>query len=144
MVEIADIENAYTAKPLGADGVGHAVPPAVQPPAGFLNRNEEEVVINRWVALAAGTDERRVEDRLLRVRDVPHLKAVVVALKDVVTLEGHVRVDELVLPRSRRVVEARHDGLVDHELQILDRGSGVVVAGLEPYSRVVGARRIRG
>src|SRR5262245_33380917 len=104
MVEIADIENAYTAKPLGAAGVGHAVPSAVQSPASFLDRDEEEVVIDRWVPLAAGTDERRAKNRFLRVRDVPHLKAVVVALEDVVTLEGHVRVDELVLPRRRRVV----------------------------------------
>src|SRR5947209_1435746 len=80
-------------------------PAAVEAGAGLLDRQEQQVLVHRRIALPAGTDQGGSERRLLRVRDVPDLQAVVVALEDVVPAEGKVRVDERVLARCRRVEE---------------------------------------
>ena len=57
---------------------------AVEAAGQILARDEEQVLVDRHVALRRGAEVRRLERRLARVGDVPDLIAVVVALNGVV------------------------------------------------------------
>src|SRR2546422_8032960 len=67
---------------------------AVDAPAQTLARDEEEILIDRHVALRRRTKECGLEDGPARVRDVPDLVAVVVALDGVMTGEREVGVGD--------------------------------------------------
>ena len=47
-------------------GRRHALRAAVEPAARLLDRHEQQVAVDRHVALAAGADDRREQLRLLR------------------------------------------------------------------------------
>ena len=60
----------------GLTGVGHALRPAVHPPARLLDRHEQQVVVDGEIALAARTRHRHVQLRLARILDVVEVEAV--------------------------------------------------------------------
>src|SRR5512143_70197 len=93
MRDVRDVENAYAANPLLAHGVLHALTAAVDASRVSLGRHEQQVLVDRDVALRGGAIVADLESRLARIRDIPDLIAVVVALNDVRAREGEVRVD---------------------------------------------------
>ena len=66
--------------------------PAVGAPVRHLDREEQQVPPDRWIALPAGTRIRQPEDGIARGGDVPDLEAVDVPLEDEVPPEGQVGV----------------------------------------------------
>ena len=78
--------------PLLAHAVLDALRAAVQPAAGVLRRHEEQVSVDRHVALLGEADVMIGEHGLERVGDVPDLEAAEVALVDVVAAEREVGV----------------------------------------------------
>ena len=73
---------------------GEALGTAVDAAAGLLDRHEQQVAVHRDIALAARADERAVQHRVVRVRDVVDLEAVEAADDGTVTGEGEIGVDE--------------------------------------------------
>ena len=74
---------------------------AVDAAARLLDRHEEQVAVDRHVALPAGADDRGEQPRLLRRLDVVGVEAVEVAEEHVGAAERHVGVGE-VQPAARR------------------------------------------
>ena len=134
VVDVADVEDPEPAQPVLAHGVTHALGAAVQPRRQVLAGDEEQVLVDRDVALAGGADVPGDQLRLARLLDVPHLEAVVVALDEILAGEGHVRVGDPGELLGRRV-------LGDH-LQVPHRLARIVQAGLEADPRI-GAGRLR-
>ena len=91
---VADVEDADAAESLGADGRLHALEAAIEPAARLLDRHEQQVAVDRHVALSAGADHRREQPRPPRILDVVGVEAVVVADDRVGALEGEVGVGE--------------------------------------------------
>src|SRR5262245_34650915 len=94
MIDVADVEDADAADALLAHRVLHALPAAVDAPARLLDGEEEQVSIESGIALATGAHERAAQLRIVRIGDVPHLKAVESALHDDVPLEREIAVQE--------------------------------------------------
>ncbi len=94
IADVADIEDAETAEPVLADSVWDTLRPTVEARAQTLTRDEEEVPIDRNVALRCRAEVRRLERRRTRVGDIPHLIAVVIALDRVGTRECQVGVHD--------------------------------------------------
>src|SRR5690606_13767919 len=103
IADVRDVEDADAAQTVMAHRLGHALRPAVQPSAQALTGYEQQVAVDRHVALRRGADVADLEPRVCRIGDVPDLEPVVVALDHVIAREGEVRVrhaDEVV--RRRR------------------------------------------
>ena len=131
--DVGDVEDADAAQPIGAHRVPHALPAAVEPAAEALARDEEQIPVDGDVALRCRAVERLRQLRAGRVRDVPDLEAVVVALDRVVAGEREVGVgapDEL---SGRRIL--RDDLHVPRGL------ARIVQAGAEPDARIRRGRR---
>src|SRR2546427_11007310 len=88
----SDVCSSDLTQPHLADGILDPLGAAVDASAQALARDEEEVLIDRHVALRRRTEVRGLEDGPARVRDVPDLIAVVVALDGVMTGEREVGV----------------------------------------------------
>ena len=84
---------AQAAQALGAHRVAHALRAAVQAPREPLARDEEQVLVDRDVALRGGAHVPRGQLRLRRVADVPDLPAVEAALKNIVAGKSQIGVD---------------------------------------------------
>jgi hypothetical protein len=54
MIDVADVEDPDAAESFGADGPGHALRAAVDPAAPFFDGHEQQVLVDREIALAAG------------------------------------------------------------------------------------------
>ncbi len=65
LLEVGDVEDADAAEPLRARRARHAPRAAVEAAARLLDRHEEQVAVDRDVALAAGADDRRDQLRLV-------------------------------------------------------------------------------
>ena len=78
---------------------------AVHAVAGALRRNEEQVSVDRGVALARGADRGAAEHRARGVGDIPDLEAAEVALEDEVALEREVGVGERQAARPALTLE---------------------------------------
>ena len=83
-------------------GFGHALRAAVDAAAGLLDRHEQQVAVDRDVALAAGADDRRQQARALRALDVVGIEAVEVADHHVRAAEREVGVGEVEAAGARR------------------------------------------
>ena len=129
--DVADVEDADPADPLVAHRVLDALCAAVQAPAVGLAGDEQQVLVDRDIALRSGTNVAGREHRLRRIGDVPDLVPIVVALDRVLTQEGEIRI---------RVVEFRGLRRVRDEPHVPRRFTGIGQTGLESYPRV-GARR---
>ena len=83
-------------------GFGHALHAAVDAAARLLDRHEQQVAVDRDVALAAGADDRRQQARALRALDVVGVEAVEVAHHHVRAAEGDVGIGEVQAAGARR------------------------------------------
>ena len=130
--DVGDVEDADAAQPILADRLGHALDAAVDPPRQAFARHEQQVLVDRDVALRRRADIRHHRHRLGRVADVVDLEAVVVALDRVLPAERQigVRHAEKLLARRRR----RDQPHVPRRLR------GVPAAGREADARI-GTRR---
>src|SRR6476661_6351020 len=88
VVEVADVEDTHPPEPLAAHAVRYPLAPTVHAGAGLLDREKEQVLVDRRIVLPAGTDHRSPEGRRLRVGHVPDLEPVVIPQEDVVPAEG--------------------------------------------------------
>jgi hypothetical protein len=79
LADVADVEDADAAESFLADRLGDALEAAVDTAAGLLDRHEQQVAVDRDVALATGTDHRGQQLRLARILDVVGVEAVEVA-----------------------------------------------------------------
>src|SRR2546422_10601050 len=61
--------------------------------AEVLAGDEEKVAVDRDVVLGVGTHIEREQRGVARLRDVPHLEAVEVALNGVMACEGKIRIE---------------------------------------------------
>ncbi len=93
--DIADVEDAHAAEALGTDRRVDALRAAVETAARLLDRHEEQVAVDRHVALATRAHDRREQRRLLRRIDVVHVEAVEVAEEEIVLAERDVGVGEV-------------------------------------------------
>ena len=82
---------------------GASTPPVPQstPAARLLDRHDQQVAVDRDVALPARADHRGDEARVLRILDVVGIEAVEVAGEEVLALERQVGVGEVQPARSR-------------------------------------------
>ena len=103
LAEVADVEDADAAEALRRSTVsGHALRAAVDAAARLLDRHEQQVAVDRHVALAAGAHDRREQPRLLRRLDVVGVEAVEVAEEQVGAAEREVGVREVRAAAWRR------------------------------------------
>src|SRR5438105_6658858 len=103
--DVGDVEDANAANALLADRFLHALAAAVDAARLSLRRDEEQVPVDRDIALRCGAIVPDRQRRVLRIGDVPDLITVVVALDRVLAEEGKIRVRaalELALRRRRR------------------------------------------
>ena len=84
--DVADVEDPHALEPRADGRVGAAVDPG----AGLLDRHEQQVAVDRHVALAAGAHHVGDVGRVGRVGDVVDVEAVEVADEGVVAAEGEV------------------------------------------------------
>src|SRR2546425_7321836 len=94
MRDVRDVEETDAAHPVLAHGILHALRAAIEASAEVLAGDEEQVAVDRHVVLGVGTHIKRDERGVARLRDVPHLEAVEVALHGVMAREGNIRIEE--------------------------------------------------
>ena len=116
---------------------------AVETGARILRGEEEQVAIDRRVALLRAARRGVRERRRRRVGDVPDLEAAEVALVEVLPAERHVGVRER---QPTRIVRVEHVRLVAvrDELHPLRGDAGVIETGLQADARVVRRGRLLG
>ncbi len=100
--DVGDVEDAHAAEAFLADRLLHALDAAVDAAAGLFDRHEQQVAVDRDVALAAGADHRRQQARALRALDVVGVEAVEVADHHPLAAEGDVGVREVQSAGARR------------------------------------------
>jgi len=93
--DVADVEDAKSAQALLADGVLDALRAAVETSAISFAGDEEQVLVNRDIALRRGAEIPDLERRRSGIRDVPNLITVVIALNRVVSDEREVGVGDV-------------------------------------------------
>ena len=94
ILQIAHVEDPHAAEAFGAHRRRHALHAAIDAAARLLHRHEEQVPVDRHVALSARTDDGCQQARPARVLDVVGVEAVVVADDRLVALEGEVGIRE--------------------------------------------------
>jgi len=95
IVDVADVEDANSTQPILADRVLYATGAAVDPGGEIFARDEQEILVDRDIALRGRAEVRRLERRLAGIRDIPDLITAEASLNDVVAEEGQVGVDAL-------------------------------------------------
>ena len=101
-------------------------------PLRLLDRHEQQIAVDRQVALPAGADETSTASGCSGFEMSQICSPLKLPWNDVVPAEREVRVDEFVFARGRRVEEAGRPRLVGDELEVLDRFPCVVEPGLRP------------
>ena len=132
--DVGDVEDADAAQPILAHRLGNALDAAVEPPRQSFARHEQQVLVDRDVALRRRADIGHHRRRLDRIGDVVDLEAVVVALDGVLPRERQIRVrhSQKLLARRRR----RDQPHVPRRL------CGIPAAGRQAHARI-GTRRRR-
>ena len=92
-------------------GFGHALRAAIDAAARLLDRHEQQVAVDRDVALAARADDRREQPRALRALNVVGVEAVEVAHEQVRAAEREIGVGEVESAGARRRGRVRRVGL---------------------------------
>ena len=107
--DVADVEDADAAEALAAHRSLHALRAAIDPPARLLHRHDQEMAVDRHVALTAGAHHRRDQPGLVGSLDIVGVEPMIVADEDHVAAEGEIRVGEAGSIRQRRDrTEAAH------------------------------------
>ena len=91
-----------------ADGVLHALAAAVETAAVGLAGHEQQVLVDRHVALRRRAEERGLEHGVGGSGNVPHHVAVVIPLDHVIADEADVGIGRVELLRLRRVRDQPH------------------------------------
>ena len=128
--DVGDVEDAEPAQPVVADGVFHTLRAAIESAAISLARDEEQVLVNRHIALRRRAEIRRLEGRRARVGDIPDLVTVVAALYRVRPREREVGVRDAgeLFTRLRR----------RHEPQVPGCLGSVELSGAQTNPRIRG------
>ncbi len=92
IADVADVEDAETAQTVRADGVPHSLRTAVESTGEALAGDEEQIPVDRNVALGGWADVCRGQSGPARIGNIPDLPAVVVPLNCVVAAERQVGV----------------------------------------------------
>ena len=109
MRNIRDIEDANAAQAHLAHRIGHTLGAAIDAAREPFTRDEEEIAIDRDIALRRGTVVGSAEGRLGQVADVPDLVPAVAALDREVVLEGKIGIRSAhELRAGRRVGDQPH------------------------------------
>src|SRR5688572_8776680 len=90
--DVGDVEDANAAQPIVAHRTRHTLRAAVETASRAFTRYEQQVPVDRHIALRRRTDEGFYDARRARVGDVPDLEAVVIALEHVVVPEREIRI----------------------------------------------------
>lgn len=130
--DVGDVEDANATDPLMTDRSRYALRAAVEPGAGILSGDEKEVLVHRDIALGGRTDVADYRDGVDRIRDIPHLNPVEVALDGVIPGEREVRVGS-----ADERVGGRRGG---QHAEVPDCFAGVEHAGRQADARVRGGR----
>ena len=93
--EVGDVENANAAESLGADRRLNTLGAAIDSAARLFDRHEQQVAVDRDVALPARTHDRGEQPRPPRILDVIGVEAVEVAEEHVRAAEGEIGVREI-------------------------------------------------
>ena len=140
---VADVEDADAAEALVAHGLGHPLQAAVEPPAGLLDRHDQQVADHRHVALPAGADHRADEGGRRGDLDAVGVEAVVAAHEDLVAGEREVAVAEVEEAAPRGAVLFLF-GLLGGRLRIVAFvGAGALLGVLGLLGVVTGLGRLR-
>ena len=134
--DVADVDDANSARPLVAHRIHHALETAIDAAIRCLGRNEEKIAIHRDVALRPGADVRRLQCGFIRVRDIPHLPAAVVALEDVIPGEREIGVHQPPIAGRTLIQEVFRRTRHRHGAEVPYRLAGVEPTGREADARV--------
>ncbi len=134
VLDVGDVEDADALDARIAHSLLHALVTAIDAPRVAFSGHEEEVLVDRHVALRCRAIVRQPQTRRRWIGDVPDLVAVVVALDGVVALEGEIRVGAAEELAGRR--GGRHEAHVPRGLTRVHK------AGLETDTWI-GVRRLR-
>ena len=85
-----------------AGGQRDALRAAIDASVGCLRRHEQQMAVDRNIALAAGAKQRRPQLDLLRIVDVVKIDAVIIPDKQMVAAEGQIGVGRPVVSRGCR------------------------------------------
>ena len=102
MADVRNVKDANAADARRAHRVLHTLAAAVDASRLSFRGHEEQVLVDGHVTLRSRAVVPNLERRVARIRDVPDLVAVVVALDDVLSEKREIRVgaaEELVLRR---------------------------------------------
>ena len=94
IVDVGDVEDAETADAILAHRLARRLRAAVETRRRRLGRHEEQILVDRNVALRRRAELADAKARRGGIRDVPDLEAVVVALDDVRAVEAEVGVGD--------------------------------------------------
>src|SRR5207249_11964335 len=94
IVDVRDVEDPETANALPTHRLTRALGSAIEPRGSGLGGHEQQVLVDGDVALRRGADLSGAQLRRRRIRDIPDLKAVVVALNDIRAGETEVGVGD--------------------------------------------------
>ena len=133
-VDVADVEDPHATEPFGVHRTGRALRAAVDPAARLLDRHEQQVSVDRHVALTAGADERRPQLRVGGIGEVVDLEAVEASDDGIGPAEREVGVDEAEV--VRRGIERRDSWVVVEQLHVAARLAPREVPGRQANPRV--------
>ena len=140
MGHVRDVVDSHADRPVLAHGILNALCAAIRAVAGALGRNEEQVAVDRRIALPRRAYGRVLENGIRGVRDVPHLESAEVALEDVVAAEGQVGVRERQSTRPAFTGEHVRLRVVRDERDVVRDLRRVRETGAESDTRVRGGR----
>src|SRR5207244_3565932 len=89
-----DVEDPDATETLGTDRRLNALRAAVDPPAGLLHRHEQQIAVNRHIALSARAYDRREQPRPLGAVDVVGIESVEAPHEEMISTEREIRVRE--------------------------------------------------
>ena len=136
LLEVADVEDADAAEPLGAHRCLDALGAAVNPAARLLDGHEHQVAVDGQVALPARTRHRDAQLRLPRILDVVEVETVEVAEIEVRPFERQIGIREVQTEPAGRIAERFGLREMADELQVERGDARVVDPGLQADARI--------
>ncbi len=133
---IGDVEDADAAHPVLADRIRHALRAAVEPAVEVFAGREQQVAVDRHVVLRVGADVGRDQRGATRLRDVPHLQPVEVALDHVVSRKREIRIEVREVAQIARIGERRRLRRRGHHAQVPGRLGGVHPSGAQAHAAI--------
>ena len=101
--DVADVEDPHAAEALGVHSAVGTRCTAVDPAVVLLDRHEQQIAVNRHIALPARADDRGQQLGLPSPADVIDVEAVEVTDEQLAVRDGHVAVGQRQRAVTRRV-----------------------------------------